>query len=87
MTAAPAHGEQASGAGTVRPRLSGIIGNGRRKLSRIAGHIRAALRRLRDCDELLHLSDRELRDMGLTRYDIVKARRAWWRSGHEPYDR
>jgi uncharacterized protein YjiS (DUF1127 family) len=65
---------------------AGIIGNSRRKLGRIACSLWAALRLLLEHDELRDLTDRELRDIGLSRYDVAKWRRVWRRFSDEPCD-
>jgi uncharacterized protein YjiS (DUF1127 family) len=52
----------------------------RRLLARTIALLRLWRRRMRESQELEALSDRELRDLGVTRYEVAQeARKAFWR--------
>ena len=62
------------------PRLCVVRAAAGRALRRAAGLLRLWRRRIAESDELRTLSDRELRDFGINRYEAeYEARKAFWR--------
>lgn len=56
----------------------------RRAVRRIARLLRLWRRRMAESDELRAMSDRELRDFGISRYDVEhEAKKAFWRAYRE----
>jgi uncharacterized protein YjiS (DUF1127 family) len=56
----------------------------RRAARRIARLLRLRRRRMAESDELRAMSDRELRDFGISRYDVEhEAKKAFWRAYRE----
>jgi uncharacterized protein YjiS (DUF1127 family) len=68
------------GVATRHPRLCVVRAAGGRALRRAAGLLRSWRRRIAESDELRTMSDRELRDFGINRYEAeYEARKAFWR--------
>lgn len=77
--AAPRRVDELSAACRLRARLAAVVL--RRAVRRPIAVLRLWLRRIGESDELRAMSDREMRDLGISRYDAEHAARtAFWRA-------
>jgi uncharacterized protein YjiS (DUF1127 family) len=80
--AAPRRTAELSAACRLRARFLGVVL--RRAVGRVTRLLRLWRRRMAESDELRAMSDRELRDFGMSRYDAEhEAKKAFWKASWE----